>query len=116
MNRRHPSLLPLTAGLVLSLALTQPASAASKALDFARQLNEAFVEVADTVSLSVVVIEVEFKPEAEELDAEGNSWLDRLPYWFRREILPEGEEDSAEAPPIPRRRPGRERQPMPGSG
>jgi serine protease Do len=116
MNRRHPSCLPLTAAFALSLALTQPAGAASKALELARQLNAAFVEVADTVSRSVVVIEVEFKPEAEELDADANSWLDRLPDWFRRELLPEGGEDEVEAPPVPRRRPGRERQPMPGSG
>lgn len=116
MKRRPPTLLPLVAACALSLALTGSASAASKALELARQLNEAFVEVADTVSRSVVVIEVEFKPEAEELDAEVNSWLDRLPDWFKDQILPEGEEDSAEAPPVPRRRPGRERQPMPGSG
>jgi serine protease Do len=116
MNRRRPSLPPLAVVLALSLALTPPAGAASKALELARQLNEAFVEVADTVSRSVVVIEVEFKPEAGEVDAEGNSWLDRLPDWFREQILPEGEEESPEVPPRFRRRPDVERQPLPGSG
>ncbi len=54
----------------------------SPALDMARQLNQAFIEVADKVSPAVVVIEVTQKPTSRTED-EG-SFLDALPPEFRR--------------------------------
>jgi serine protease Do len=50
----------------------------SAALEMARQLNEAFIAVADTVSPAVVVVEVAHKPEFMELDGD-NPLLDMLP-------------------------------------
>jgi serine protease Do len=49
----------------------------SPALSLARQLNEAFIEVADKVSPSVVVIEITEKPGQN--DDESGSWWDFLP-------------------------------------
>jgi serine protease Do len=53
--------------------------AASPALELARQLNQAFVEVADSVSKSVVVIKVKTKEDREGLELGGNPFLDQLP-------------------------------------
>ena len=60
--------LPLlaAAGLVLA-ARPAPAHAASANLDLARQLNQAFIEVAEKVSPAVVVITVVQKPAAASL-------------------------------------------------
>jgi serine protease Do len=71
----------------LSIAAFQTASGAEPSnLDLARRLNEAFVEVAEKVSPSVVVISVTQKPgspSSEESD-EGDDPLDFLPPEFRR--------------------------------
>jgi serine protease Do len=62
----------LTAGL---MAVATPVSALdSPALSLARQLNEAFIEVADKVSPDVVVIEVTSKVSEDQ-----GSWWDLLP-------------------------------------
>ena len=104
--------------LLLVLGTATPATAASKSLELARQLNEAFVEVADTVSKSVVVIEVTFKPSAEGAEGERNPMLDRLPDWFRREFLPDAEtpDESPNNAPRSQRRSRRQAPIIPGSG
>ena len=108
---RSPKSAPFKLSLALAAALAGPlpAVAASKALELARQLNQAFVEVADTVSKSVVVIEVTFRPDAAEAESEVelNPWLDRLPDWFRDEFMPKkegGKDDQGGESPQPRRR------------
>jgi serine protease Do len=105
---------------VLSVfALALPAPAASKALETARHLNQAFVEVADTVSQSVVVIQVTFKATSKPGDGESNSWLERLPDWFKDEFMPdpgEGAPDDSEESPTPRGRRGFEIPQPEGSG
>jgi S1-C subfamily serine protease len=58
----------------------------SPALDVARALNKAFVEVAETISGSVVVIEVAPKFEALDLD-EDNPLLEMIPKEYRKEWL-----------------------------
>jgi len=98
---------PAALACVLATGLAPATHAASKGLELARQLNQAFVEVADTVSKSVVVIEVTFKADAVTGEGGSNPWLDRLPDWFRREFLPDQGEGDAEEPeelPAPRRR------------
>lgn len=50
---------------VSALAKESSPGAASPALDLARQLNQAFIEVADSVSKSVVVIKVKTKEDRE---------------------------------------------------
>jgi serine protease Do len=55
----------------------------SPALEFARQLNEAFVEVADKVSPAVVVIDIRQKVTDKESDDQGSFW-DILPQELRR--------------------------------
>jgi len=58
----------------------------SAALDLARQLNQAFIEVADHVSPAVVVIKVAQKPSQLDLDGEDNPLWDMLPPEFRRQL------------------------------
>ena len=58
----------------------------SAALDLARQLNQAFIEVADQVSPAVVVIKVAQKPSHLDLDGEDNPLWDMLPPEFRRQL------------------------------
>jgi len=60
-----------------------PAAGNSTPLDLARQLNEAFVEVADKVSPSVVVIDIRQKVNGRESD-DGGSYWDILPPELRR--------------------------------
>ncbi|HZM03723.1 MAG TPA: trypsin-like peptidase domain-containing protein [Candidatus Saccharimonadales bacterium] len=62
--------------LVAGLMSAAPSAVAldSPALSMARQLNEAFIEVADKVSPSVVVIEVTEKPSADDSDEQGSFW------------------------------------------
>lgn len=77
--------------------------AASKAREFARQLNEAFVEVAEEVASSVVVIEVTAAPEPSATREEIESFLDKLPDWFKEQFLPdEDAPDSGTPQPRPR--------------
>ena len=96
--------------LLLAAALPWAARAAtnSPALDLARQLNEAFVEVADKVSQSVVVIKLAHKPGATDLDDAGNPFWDLVPKEFRKQFEEEfekrkkktAEDDSTPRPPI----------------
>lgn len=71
-----------------TLASLQAAPKESSAIALARQLNQAFIEVADQVSPSVVVIRVAQKQDRNTLgsDAEGNPFLDMLPREFRKQL------------------------------
>ncbi|MEW6159215.1 MAG: trypsin-like peptidase domain-containing protein [Verrucomicrobiota bacterium] len=85
MKHRGKSLsrLALAAGLAFA-PWPVPAKPPSPALEMARQLNEAFIEVADTVSPSVVVIEVAHRPDSKEED--DNPLLDLFPPELRRQF------------------------------
>lgn len=55
-------------------------------MDLARQLNLAFVQVAEEASSSVVVIRVAHKPSHMDLDEEENPLWDMLPKQFREQL------------------------------
>jgi serine protease Do len=85
---------PKTACLLAAavLASGQPAQAKdSPALNIARQLNEAFVEVAQQVSPSVVVIYIRQKVNDKDADDGGSFW-DILPPEYRRHFQHHGGE------------------------
>ena len=77
-----PDRLATVAALIAAL-VTAPCLAASPALDLARQLNQAFVEVADEVSPAVVVITVTQKTGRSQVLEESNPLFDYLPRQFR---------------------------------
>jgi serine protease Do len=78
---------------------------ASKALELARQLNEAFVEVAESAQQSVVVIDVaaeQAQPDESELPPAMRRWLER--YYgksnpHQKEDDDDDDEDKKDAPP-----------------
>src|ERR1035441_3758556 len=75
----------LVTGWCLILAAgPAPARAASANLELARQLNQAFIEVAEKVSPTVVVITVVQKPAAASPDDDPNGLFDSLPREFWR--------------------------------
>ena len=81
--KSHGGVLALLAIAALSpvpLAAKEPPSA----IDLARTLNQAFIEVADKVSPAVVVIRVAHKPDYSEPGDEDNPFFDLLPREFRR--------------------------------
>src|SRR5947207_275588 len=74
------ALLALVSGSALS---KEPSSA----LELARQLNQAFIEVADQVSPAVVVIRVAHKVSASESNLEeDNPFWDLVPRQFRKQL------------------------------
>ena len=98
----------LGSAILLAAALPWAAHAAtnSPALDLARQLNEAFVEVAEKVSQSVVVIKLAHKPGALDLDDADNPFWDLVPKEFRKQFEEEREKrkkqtDEDESKPRP---------------
>lgn len=90
-TRRIVSAL-VAASLFASVSLTSFANSGpvdatkskSPALDLARQLNQAFIEVAEKVSPAVVVITVSEKAEAPTSRGEEGSYWDNLPDELRR--------------------------------
>jgi serine protease Do len=74
----------VTAWCLILAARPASGHAASVNLDLARQLNQAFIEVAEKVSPAVVVITVVQKPSAASVDDEPNSLFDSLPREFWR--------------------------------
>jgi serine protease Do len=84
---------------ILLTVVTAAARAAtnSPALDLARQLNDAFVEVAEKVSPSVVVIRVAHKPGTMDLDDDDNPFWDLVPKEFRRQYEEERDRRRKEA-------------------
>src|SRR5262245_11718476 len=86
----------LLAGLVGVAGVTvQAAEAPSANLSLARQLNEAFVEVADQESTSVVVVNVTQKPGKFSEDI-GEGGLDSVPPGFRKFFRDQFPEESPE--------------------
>lgn len=98
-----PRARALAAGALLLLSAPNAAEP-SRALDLARQLNEAFVAVAESVSPAVVVIDVAQK-EPEPGAAGMHPWFDLLPEsWkeqFRRQQEERGRERREESEPGP---------------
>ncbi len=89
------------------LVLTESSSLAkdaSPALEVARQLNQAFIEVADKVSPAVVVIQVVQKPTAGASSDEDSSWMDMLPPELRRRFFNEENRQRGTQPNQPRQR------------
>jgi len=81
------------ASLALAGAIAMPSVTSlakdSSALDMARQLNHAFIELADTVSPSVVVISVAQKPGSRWRfgeDSDGSGGLDGLPDELKKQF------------------------------
>jgi len=86
MKRIKPKAVSLLAAAAVMAAGTPAGAKHSPALDLARQLNEAFVEVADQVSPTVVVIDIRQKVNADE---SGSFW-DILPPDLRRKFQHHG--------------------------
>ncbi len=104
--------IPFAVCLLVIPALAESANTPSAALDFARKLNQAFIELADRVSPSVVVITVEQKPNSNSLDDEENPFWDLLPREFRRELERQREKQRSER----ENSPGRKEPPSIGQG
>src|SRR5688572_6830787 len=89
----RPALALLAAFAAFSLR-----GAESPALDLARQLNNAFIEVAEKVSPSVVVIKVARSPRATALEDMDNPLWDLVPKEFRKQFEEERERRKREQP------------------
>src|SRR4051812_24162498 len=79
---------PLAGGvwsIVFLTGIFAASAADSPALSMARQLNSAFIEVAETVSPSVVVIKVAQREQSPTMD-EDNPYWDLVPKEFRRRM------------------------------
>src|SRR5437879_1014347 len=81
----------LPAGLAAALLAANCGAAISKepssALELARQLNQAFIEVADQVSSAVVVIQVAHKSSFSDSTVdEDNPFWDFIPRQFRKQL------------------------------
>jgi len=70
----------------LPVAAFADTNGVSSALNLARQLNEAFVEVAEKASPSVVVIKLAHKPGSSELDDEDHPFWDLIPKDLRKQF------------------------------
>jgi len=96
MKRSKLNLLPLLMCPLVSPALPAAAADPGPSLELARQLNEAFVQVAEKVSPSVVVISVVQHVEVLSLDEEDEDSLDMVPREFRRYFRRRGEDQQPE--------------------
>jgi serine protease Do len=83
--------LALVAMLALALCLAASAATNSPALDLARQLNNAFIEVAEKISPSVVVVKVAQRERPDALDDADNPFWDLVPEEFRKQFEQERE-------------------------
>ena len=101
---------------VLALACAPAPAKESAALDLARQLNQAFIEVADQVSPAVVVIRVTHKANSVEpdsgLDEESPFPWDLIPRQFRKQFEQQQREQE-QRQQQPRERQRRENRPRP---
>jgi serine protease Do len=89
--------LPLLGAACLALpARPAPASEPGAGLDLARQLNQAFVEVAEKVTPAVVVIDVVQKRAPAAQDNDSNSPFDSLPREFWRYFHKQFEQQAPE--------------------
>jgi len=87
------------------LAKETSAVPASPALEMARQLNQAFIEVADSISRSVVVIKVKTKEDKEGFEPGGNPLLEQLPEEQRQQFERFFERFRGQTPRRPRNQP-----------
>ena len=90
------TLVPLALSCLAFPAPNARAKEPSANLQLARQLNQAFVEVAENVSPSVVVIHVIQKVTAVSAEEDENSPFDNLPQEFRRRFRKQLEEQMPE--------------------
>jgi serine protease Do len=89
--------LPLVAAVWVAVAARPgPAHAASANLDLARQLNQAFIEVAEKVSPAVVVITVVQRPAAPSYDDGSDNLFESLPREFWRHFQKQFEQQMPE--------------------
>jgi len=87
LPRAIKSLLTAVPLLMLQHGGLAAESKASPApLDLARQLNQAFIDVAEKTSPTVVVVRVAQKPGTVDLDDEDNPFFEMLPPEFRRQM------------------------------
>jgi len=86
-------MMRLACAVLLAALVSSGAVAAtnSPALDLARQINNAFIEVAETVSPSVVVIKVAQRNRPDALDDMDNPFWDLVPEEFRKQFEKERE-------------------------
>ncbi|HKQ39163.1 MAG TPA: trypsin-like peptidase domain-containing protein, partial [Verrucomicrobiae bacterium] len=94
--------LRLAACLSLIIAGSASADKPSPALELARQLNQAFVEVAEQVSPVVVVVMVAYKPGHENVDVNESPLWEFLPPELRKQLedqLEERKRKEEEEPP-----------------
>src|SRR5262245_50441481 len=68
------------------IGLTVEAKEGPSAIELARQLNQVFIDVADKVSPSVVVVRVAHKASYVDPEDEDNPFFDFLPPEFRRRM------------------------------
>jgi serine protease Do len=95
------TILAATGFLILASA-PLPAKAESAALNMARQLNQAFIEVADSVSPAVVVIKVAHKHDANAFEDEENPLWDLIPRQFRKQLEEQREKQKRDGRERPR--------------
>ena len=103
MSMTKMKILTAMAGASALLAFTSTPALAkddSPALDLAKKLNEAFIEVADQVSPAVVVIRVAHKPNYMDTEDGDNPLWEMLPEQFRKQLEEQRRKE---------RRPNRER-------
>src|SRR2546430_16639624 len=81
--KSHVGLLALLGTSALS-PLPPAAKEASPTMDLARQLKQAFIEVADLASPAVVVIRIAHKPDYSEAGADDNPFFDLVPELRKR--------------------------------
>ena len=86
------------AAFAICASAAETSKPVSPALDFARQLNQAFIEVADQVSPAVVVIKVAQKQSRFDLEDEDNPLWEMLPPQFRRQLERQREQQRQEKP------------------
>jgi serine protease Do len=79
-------MLTVVVAVTRSPGLAAETKSASSALDLARQLNQAFIELADKVSPAVVVVRVAHKPSYVDPDQEENPFFEMLPPELRRQF------------------------------
>lgn len=79
-------MMRLAALFAVVFPMLAKAATNSPAIDLARQLNEAFVEVAEKVSPSVVVVKLAHKPGSMDLDDTDNPFWDLVPKEFRKQF------------------------------
>ena len=82
----------------LPMSVRAAAPASSSSLEVARQLNNAFIELAEKVSPSVVVIRVAQKQGLDSLDEDGNPFFDFVPRQFRKQLEEEMQKERKQRP------------------